>query len=68
MRAQRFKSGFHRLGAALGGSAALCLPLIHEVREYLTTRWWMPLVLFWLSLAGILVLTIQVLKWTGAIG
>ena len=39
--------------------------IIDRVRVYLTTRWWMPLVLFWTCLIGGFIVVMQTLKWTG---
>jgi hypothetical protein len=51
MRAQTIKVGLHRAATA--------------TRTYLTTRWWMPLVLYCIALGGVAIAIIQVLKWTG---
>ena len=53
MREQPIRAGFHRLGAA--------------ARTYLTTRWWMPLVLYCVGLGGLFVAVLQTLKWAHVI-
>jgi hypothetical protein len=53
MRAQPIRAGFFRIGAA--------------VRSYLTTRWWMPLVLYCVGVAGLFVAIMQTLKLANAI-
>jgi hypothetical protein len=49
MRAPPIRAGFHRIGAA--------------ARTYLTTRWWMPLVLYCVGVAGVFAAIMQTLKW-----